>query len=153
MYPSGFDYMAPPPPYPGPPQNWTAPPQNWTAAAAAPPGMFLSLLLFPSLYLASVHVCVTAPVRSDLSASKWITSKHTTKKKGCLCLIGYTSKLQRINSLFSSSPYLFLSPCGFWWKQSHGVSLVHCAEMSIWHCSILGRAWVRCLLCVLRVWQ
>ncbi|AWP18549.1 putative WW domain-binding protein 2-like isoform 3 [Scophthalmus maximus] len=30
MYPSGLDYMAPPPPYPGPPQNWTAPPQNWT---------------------------------------------------------------------------------------------------------------------------
>uniref|UniRef100_A0A3Q3LJM2 WBP2 N-terminal like n=1 Tax=Mastacembelus armatus TaxID=205130 RepID=A0A3Q3LJM2_9TELE len=35
MYPSGFDYMAPPPPYPGPPMNWTAPPQNWTAAEAA----------------------------------------------------------------------------------------------------------------------
>uniref|UniRef100_A0A3Q0TCB9 WBP2 N-terminal like n=1 Tax=Amphilophus citrinellus TaxID=61819 RepID=A0A3Q0TCB9_AMPCI len=35
MYPSGFDYMAPPPPYPGPPQNWAAPPQNWTAAEAA----------------------------------------------------------------------------------------------------------------------
>ncbi|XP_053299695.1 postacrosomal sheath WW domain-binding protein [Pleuronectes platessa] len=38
MYPSGFDYMAPPPPYPGPPQNWTAPPQNWTAAPQAAPG-------------------------------------------------------------------------------------------------------------------
>uniref|UniRef100_A0A3Q2X664 WBP2 N-terminal like n=2 Tax=Haplochromini TaxID=319058 RepID=A0A3Q2X664_HAPBU len=35
MYPSGFDYMAPPPPYPGPPQNWAAPSQNWTAAEAA----------------------------------------------------------------------------------------------------------------------
>lgn len=33
MYPTGFDYMAPPPPYPGPPQNWAAPPQNWTATA------------------------------------------------------------------------------------------------------------------------
>ncbi|XP_029945615.1 postacrosomal sheath WW domain-binding protein [Salarias fasciatus] len=37
MYPSGFDYMAPPPPYPGPPQNWPAPPQNWTAPPP-PPG-------------------------------------------------------------------------------------------------------------------
>nr|XP_020480597.1 postacrosomal sheath WW domain-binding protein [Monopterus albus] len=38
MYPSGFDYMAPPPPYPGPPQPWTAPPQNWTAPPPPPPG-------------------------------------------------------------------------------------------------------------------
>ncbi|CAI5674517.1 unnamed protein product [Oreochromis niloticus] len=37
MYPSGFDYMAPPPPYPGPPQNWAAPPQNWTAPPPQPP--------------------------------------------------------------------------------------------------------------------
>ncbi|KAG7505525.1 hypothetical protein JOB18_033686 [Solea senegalensis] len=37
MYPSSYNYMAPPPPYPGPPQNWTAPPQNWTAAAPPPP--------------------------------------------------------------------------------------------------------------------
>ncbi|XP_004071855.1 postacrosomal sheath WW domain-binding protein [Oryzias latipes] len=33
MYPAGFDYMAPPPPYPGPPPNWTPPGQDW----AAPP--------------------------------------------------------------------------------------------------------------------
>ncbi|KAK5885399.1 hypothetical protein CesoFtcFv8_019108 [Champsocephalus esox] len=39
MYPAGFDYMAPPPPYPGPPQNWAAaPPQNWAAAPQAPQG-------------------------------------------------------------------------------------------------------------------
>ncbi|GLD74449.1 postacrosomal sheath WW domain-binding protein [Lates japonicus] len=38
MYPSGFDYMAPPPSYSGPPQNWTAPPQNWTAPPPPPPG-------------------------------------------------------------------------------------------------------------------
>ncbi|KAM9780615.1 postacrosomal sheath WW domain-binding protein [Neosynchiropus ocellatus] len=37
-YPPAFDYMAPPPPYPGPPQNWASPPQNWTAAAAPPAG-------------------------------------------------------------------------------------------------------------------
>lgn len=37
MYPSGFDYMAPPPPYPGPPQNWAAPSQNWTAPPPQPP--------------------------------------------------------------------------------------------------------------------
>lgn len=38
MYPAGFDYMAPPPPYPGPPKNWAAPSQNGMAAAPAPPG-------------------------------------------------------------------------------------------------------------------
>uniref|UniRef100_A0A3Q2P052 WBP2 N-terminal like n=1 Tax=Fundulus heteroclitus TaxID=8078 RepID=A0A3Q2P052_FUNHE len=41
MYPAGFDYMAPPPPYPGPPPNWTPPPQNWTAPPP-PAGLFLS---------------------------------------------------------------------------------------------------------------
>lgn len=46
MYPSGFDYMAPPPPYPGPPQNWTAPPQNWTATPTPPPGLILSRSVF-----------------------------------------------------------------------------------------------------------
>nr|XP_057906294.1 postacrosomal sheath WW domain-binding protein [Doryrhamphus excisus] len=38
MYPLGYDYMAPPPPYPGPPQNWAPPPQNWTAPAPPGPG-------------------------------------------------------------------------------------------------------------------
>lgn len=58
MYPSGFDYMAPPPPYPGPPQNWAAQPQNWTAAAPPPPpGLFLSpsLFIFPLCASVSLH--------------------------------------------------------------------------------------------------
>ncbi|XP_033827448.1 postacrosomal sheath WW domain-binding protein [Periophthalmus magnuspinnatus] len=36
MFPSGYNYMAPPP-YPGPPQNWTAPPVT-APPATAPPG-------------------------------------------------------------------------------------------------------------------
>lgn len=83
MYPSGFDYMAPPPPYPGPPQNWAAPPQNWTAPPPQPPpGLFLSLSLFHSLPIFFFFfLCATALVRSDLSASTWITSKHAIKKR------------------------------------------------------------------------
>lgn len=72
MYPSGFDYMAPPPPYPGPPQNWTPPPQNW-ASAPPPPGLFSIFIFltfcffspFSFLFL-SVHACVTAHVRFNL---------------------------------------------------------------------------------------
>nr|XP_015800780.2 postacrosomal sheath WW domain-binding protein [Nothobranchius furzeri] len=39
MYPSGLDYMAPPPPYPGPPQTWAPPTQDWAASTPPiPPG-------------------------------------------------------------------------------------------------------------------
>lgn len=36
VFPSGYDYMAPPP-YPGPPQNWNPATQNWTAQPVAAP--------------------------------------------------------------------------------------------------------------------
>lgn len=64
LYPSGFDYMAPPPPYPGPPQNWNPPPQTWPSAPAPPPGLFF-LIYFPhsiclfSLFLPLSSLCMS----------------------------------------------------------------------------------------------
>lgn len=82
MYPAGFNYMAPPPPYPGPPQNWAAPPQNGIATAPAPPGLFPPHFLSISLYFPSLYVCVSAPVRSDLSCLvlNHFESRHQKKK-------------------------------------------------------------------------
>lgn len=77
MYPSGFDYMAPPPPYPGPPQNWTAPPQNWTAPPPPPPGLFLS----SSLFFLSVCLChCTRQIWSVCLKVNHFKSRH--QKKG-----------------------------------------------------------------------
>lgn len=69
MYPAGFDYMAPPPPYPGPPQNWAAaPPQNWAAAPQAPQGLLPSPPVFISECMISVCLC------------------HCTRQIGSVCL-------------------------------------------------------------------
>lgn len=102
MYPSGFDYMAPPPPYPGPPQNWTPPPQNW-ASAPAPPGLF-SIFIFLTFclffqqhppFLSSLSLALCTPVSlhmSDPITSSRIFFKmnhfeaHCLKKKS-RCLI------------------------------------------------------------------
>lgn len=111
MYPSGFDYMAPPPPYPGPPQNWAAPSQNWTAPPPQPPpGLFLSLPIFFFFFF----LCATALVRSDLSASTWITSKHAIKKekRGVLMSPSLQIKMSRNKTVFSPSCCCFSSNFG-----------------------------------------
>lgn len=117
MYPSGFDYMAPPPPYPGPPQNWAAPSQNWTAPPPQPPpGLFLSLSFFHSLpiFYLFFFLCATALVRSDLSASTWITSKHAIKKekRGVLMSPSLQIKMSRNKTVFSPSCCCFSSNFG-----------------------------------------
>lgn len=145
MYPAGFDYMAPPPPYPGPPKNWAAPSQNGMAAAPAPPGRFLPH--FPSAPLpplrpsASVHP--SHPIRL---VSHWITLNHATKKRreGCRRLIGCTSKPLRINNPPPHTPnpvhsrFIFSHVTDFSWKLSHMRRVLSSVKMS-------RRVWVTCL--------
>lgn len=128
MYPTGFDYMAPPPPYPGPPQNWAPPPQNWTATA--PPSGKSFQFFFPRTRLCFGSWCVTAPVRCDLALFFALILNHIEschpQRRG-RCLIRYMSKLLKVSPLFFP-----LTPCGLECKQSHcGPSLAACSDVTV----------------------
>lgn len=118
MYPAGFDYMAPPPPYPGPPQNWAAPPQNWTATA--PPSGNFSVLFFS---FRSSHprtcLCFGSSCLCHCTCQMWsvsffalilnhVESFHPHKRgRTADCLICYMSKLQKLKSPLSVCVLLF----------------------------------------------
>lgn len=104
-----------------------------------------------SLYFSSLYVCVTAPVRSDLSASKWITLNHATKKWVLMSHLLHI-KIWKDKQSPLSIPIHF---SGTLWISVKTVSLcTQGAEMSVWYISILERALLgRLPLCTLRVCQ
>lgn len=118
MYPSGFDYMAPPPPYPGPPQNWAAPPQNWTAPPPQPPpGLFLSLSLFhalPIFFFSSsvpLHLSdrICLPQHESLQSLPLKKKIEKNRKKGVLMSRSLQIKMSRNKTVFSPSCCCFSS--------------------------------------------
>lgn len=115
MYPSGFDYMAPPPPYPGPPQNWAAPSQNWTAPPPQPPpGLFLSLSFFHSLPIFfSSSVPLHLSDRICLPQHESLQSTPLKKeKRGVLMSLSLQIKMSRNKTAFSPSCCCFSSNFG-----------------------------------------
>lgn len=96
-----------------------------------------SLCLFRFYFFPpSLYVCVTAPVRSDLSISYWITLNHATKNMGRGVLMSHPLHIKTAED--GQSHFLvtcsFLAPCGLQWKRSHPahlLSLVLCCQFGI----------------------
>lgn len=129
MYPAGFDYMAPPPPYPGPPQNWAAPPPNWAATAPPPPpGPCLSLSLLLLFFLFISPPCMSvSPHTSDLIYQPRSESLQIMQpKKGVLMSHQLNIKLTQ----GKHSPLPLLSSAHFWHLVGFGVSLRTRGELS-----------------------
>lgn len=143
MYPAGFDYMAPPPPYPGPPKSWAAPSQNGMAAAPAPPGRFLPhfpsapLPLFPSPSVRLRQCTRHIPSVWSPTESLWITPP---KKNGRVP----TSHRLHVKTAEDKQPnpvhsrFIFSHVTDFSWKLSHMRRVLSSVKMS-------RRVWVTCL--------
>ena len=136
MYPAGFDYMAPPPPYPGPPQNWAAPPQNWTATAPPLGDSFqFSVLLHMSVFwlLMSVSLHLSDVICLFLALMlNHIESCHP-QKRGRTADVSFAT-CQNWKSYFASSFFFFFfsSPHTLWIK-------VQTVRVWVDPCSVLRR--------------